>query len=243
MSVAVWRDLCAVAPSPDLRDRLRSDLQRIRETNAGLAAHIAPAPCTPPACRASTTARSSRPTSSRRAPRGADPRARPPSAPRCAATCGSIVVLVDFPDKEMTADRRSTSRTCSSPPGVLPHGSVAGVLQRGHRRPRRHRRRGRRPVADAADARLVRQRQLRHRPARPATPRAHFMAQRRRDGRRPAVDFGPYDNDGNGFVDAFVVVHAGRGGEETGNSGDIWSHKWVLPDGVLRRRHARSSPT
>jgi len=25
-------------------------------------------------------------------------------------------------------------------------------------------------------------------------------------------------------------VHAGRGGEETGDSGDIWSHKWVLPE-------------
>ena len=26
----------------------------------------------------------------------------------------------------------------------------------------------------------------------------------------PTVDFGPYDNDGNGFVDAFIVIHAGR---------------------------------
>ena len=45
----------------------------------------------------------------------------------------------------------------------------------------------------------------------------------------PHVNFGPYDNDGNGFVDAFIVVHAGSGGEQTGNSGDIWSHKWTLP--------------
>jgi len=44
------------------------------------------------------------------------------------------------------------------------------------------------------------------------------------------VDFGPYDNAGNGYVDAFVVVHAGRGGEATGQPGDIWSHKWVLPE-------------
>ena len=27
------------------------------------------------------------------------------------------------------------------------------------------------------------------------------------------VDFTPYDNDGNGYVDALIVVHAGRGGE------------------------------
>jgi immune inhibitor A len=46
----------------------------------------------------------------------------------------------------------------------------------------------------------------------------------------PAINFGPYDNDGNGFVDAFIVVHAGAGGEASGNPGDIWSHKWTLED-------------
>ncbi len=45
----------------------------------------------------------------------------------------------------------------------------------------------------------------------------------------PSVNFQPYDNDGNGFVDAFIVVHAGPGGEVTGNAGDIWSHKSTLP--------------
>jgi immune inhibitor A len=35
----------------------------------------------------------------------------------------------------------------------------------------------------------------------------------------PDVNFAPYDNDGNGFVDAFIVVHAGPGAEETGNEG------------------------
>ena len=47
------------------------------------------------------------------------------------------------------------------------------------------------------------------------------------------VDFGPYDNDGNGFVDAFIVVHAGPGAEVTLDGGDIWSHKWTLPDEPL----------
>jgi len=42
------------------------------------------------------------------------------------------------------------------------------------------------------------------------------------------VNFAPYDNDGNGFVDAFIVLHAGPGAEETGNNDHIWSHKWVL---------------
>jgi len=31
MSVAVWRDLCAVAPSPELRERLRDELRQLRE--------------------------------------------------------------------------------------------------------------------------------------------------------------------------------------------------------------------
>jgi immune inhibitor A len=42
-------------------------------------------------------------------------------------------------------------------------------------------------------------------------------------------DLQKYDNDGNGFVDAFIVVHAGRGAEETGNTENIWSLKWQLP--------------
>ncbi|HYI12271.1 MAG TPA: M6 family metalloprotease domain-containing protein [Thermoanaerobaculia bacterium] len=41
------------------------------------------------------------------------------------------------------------------------------------------------------------------------------------------------DNDDNGFVDAFVVIHAGRGAEETKSNGDIWSHKWVLANGAV----------
>ena len=60
-------------------------------------------------------------------------------------------------------------------------------------------------------------------------PRAQHMARDAAIAADPAVNFQPYDNDGNGFVDAFVVIHAGAGGEATGNPGDIWSHKWVLP--------------
>jgi len=42
------------------------------------------------------------------------------------------------------------------------------------------------------------------------------------------VTFDGYDALGNGLVTALFVVHAGSGGEETGNVGDIWSHKWGL---------------
>jgi len=61
-------------------------------------------------------------------------------------------------------------------------------------------------------------------------PRANILAQDAVKAADPSVDFKPYDNDGNGYVDAFIVVHAGMGGEETGDPGDIWSHKWVLPE-------------
>lgn len=37
------------------------------------------------------------------------------------------------------------------------------------------------------------------------------------------------DNDGNGCIDAFIVIHAASGAEVTGNTNDIWSVKWVLP--------------
>ncbi len=51
-------------------------------------------------------------------------------------------------------------------------------------------------------------------------------------------DFSQFDNDGpdgiphsaddDGEIDALFVVHAGPGGEETGLTTDIWSHKWNL---------------
>jgi len=62
-----------------------------------------------------------------------------------------------------------------------------------------------------------------------AQPNARTMARDALVAANADVDFGPYDNDGNGFVDAFVVVHAGGGAEQTGSNDDIWSHKWVLP--------------
>jgi immune inhibitor A len=61
------------------------------------------------------------------------------------------------------------------------------------------------------------------------TARANVMARDAAAAADPNVNFGLYDNDNNGFVDAFIVVHAGGGGEQTGNPGDIWSHKWTLP--------------
>jgi len=40
----------------------------------------------------------------------------------------------------------------------------------------------------------------------------------------PLVDFSDYDGDGDGFVDALWLIHAGPGMEETHDPNDIWSH-------------------
>lgn len=54
----------------------------------------------------------------------------------------------------------------------------------------------------------------------------------------PWVDFSAYDNNGDGFVENLIVVHAGRGAEYTGSAADLWSHQWetsqpVAVDGVF----------
>ncbi len=72
-----------------------------------------------------------------------------------------------------------------------------------------------------------------------ALPNAQTMARDALVAADPTVNFDPYDNDGNGFVDAFIVIHAGGGGEETGNSGDIWSHKWVIDGGARKVDHTQ----
>jgi immune inhibitor A len=50
------------------------------------------------------------------------------------------------------------------------------------------------------------------------------------------IDLKKYDNKhrADGYVDAFIIVHAGRGGEETKDVNDIWSCKWNLPGRVAR---------
>lgn len=44
----------------------------------------------------------------------------------------------------------------------------------------------------------------------------------------PHINFADFDEDGDGFVDALFVVHAGPGAEETGNPDYVWSHQWQL---------------
>ena len=54
------------------------------------------------------------------------------------------------------------------------------------------------------------------------------------DAADPYVDFSEYDHDGDGWVDGFIVVHAGPGAEQTGSDDDIWSHKWQMQSVVVK---------
>ncbi len=61
----------------------------------------------------------------------------------------------------------------------------------------------------------------------------------------PAIDFSPYDNDGDGYIDALFIVHTGPGAEFSGSGDDIWSHAWSIPgggyltdDGVRAQRYS-----
>jgi len=65
-----------------------------------------------------------------------------------------------------------------------------------------------------------------------AAPNAQTMAKDAAVASNPAVNYALYDNDGDSFVDAFVVIHAGTGAEVTGSGNDIWSHKWTLSGGA-----------
>ncbi len=138
-----------------------------------------------------------------------------------------IVVLVDFEDRPMTADKEHFEELFFSQ-GQLPTGSVRDFYQEvtnglidiegevvgPYRLPR--------TLAAYANG---------HSGTGEALPNARTMARDAAEAADPEVDFGPYDNDGNGYVDAFIVVHAGPGGEASGDTNDIWSHKWVLDGG------------
>ena len=45
-----------------------------------------------------------------------------------------------------------------------------------------------------------------------------------------SVNFGQFDQDNDGFIDAISVIHSGYGAETGGGGGNwIWSHRWGLP--------------
>jgi immune inhibitor A len=67
-----------------------------------------------------------------------------------------------------------------------------------------------------------------------AIPNAQTMARDALTAATPAIaDWTVFDNDHDGFVDAFIVIHAGPGAEVTGNVNQVWSHKWTLNGGAV----------
>jgi immune inhibitor A len=133
------------------------------------------------------------------------------------------VVLVEFPGKKMAAAKAHFERLFFST-GQIPTGSVAeyfaeashGLVSIGgkvvgpYELPQKVE-----YYADGACGKTQKVKEM----ARDALAKAN-----------PDLDFSNYDNDGDGYVDAFVVVHAGRGAEQTDHKDDIWSHKWTLPE-------------
>ncbi|MHA7292225.1 M6 family metalloprotease domain-containing protein [Arthrobacter sp. MDT3-24] len=217
-------DLCVVAPDPELNEKLKDQFQRLRQRAPQfLGQHLAlkrprqvglndgliyPGTYYP----TGTTAAVAQRAALERAPlRGA---------------VRVVVVLADFSDRAMPAGALDRFRQLFFSTGELANGSVReyfadvsgglitmeGEVVGPYRMPR--------TLAAYAGADNGTQ---------PATPNARTLANDALSAANADVNFLPYDNDGNGYVDAYIVVHAGRGAEQSGSAGDIWSHKWVLP--------------
>jgi immune inhibitor A len=216
---------CTVAPSPELKERWTNELTRtLRRKRADDAPVLGLEPeptrlgfndgviMPPEVFPAGTPMATIRSAAADRAPlRG---------------TVRVAVVLVDFSDKQMAATTQHFQDLFFST-GVLPHGSVKeyysevtnglvtldGVVVGPYRMPQALAWYANNGSGIGKNGTAFRSPTLAHDAAVASDA---------------AINFGPYDNDGNGFVDAFIVVHAGSGAEQTGSLGDIWSHKSTL---------------
>ncbi len=217
-------DLCVMPPAAELRGRIVTELAELRNRADSFLA---------PRLRLSETDRPGF-NDGLIIPGTRYPAGTPAEVARRAAldraplrgTVRVVVVLVDFPDKPIAAGTAGRLRDLFFSTGVLEHGSVKeyysdvtgglitldGEVAGPYTLPR--------GIAVYAGAENGTQ---------ATEPNARTMAADALRAADPDIDFTPYDNDGNGYVDAFIVVHAGRGAEESGAAGDIWSHKWVLP--------------
>jgi immune inhibitor A len=220
---------CMVAPSPELQERLKAEIERsrtsLRRGAPGIVSTLL------------QVRHTDRPglNDGLIIPGNYYPAGTPLGIVRSAAadrsplrgTVRVIVVLVDFSDQVMAQTTAQINDLFFST-GVLPHGSVkeyyrevtnnlidiTGQVVGPYRMPR--------TMAEYAHGESG---------MGATSPNARTLAQDAVQAADAAVNFGPYDNDGNGFVDAFIVVHAGPGAEVTGSTNQIWSHKWVLEGG------------
>jgi len=215
---------CTVAPSPELADRIKEELAALADSDflQELGAQVRITLPSRPGLNDGLIIPGSY------FPLGTSiDRVRSAAADRAPlhGTLRVVIVLVDFSDQNMAQTQQHFQDLFFST-GVLPHGSVkeyftevthglvtlAGEVVGPYRLPM--------TMAQYAHGASG---------LGNVAPNARNMALDALQAADPDVNFGQYDNDGNGFVDAFVVVHAGPGGEQTGQAGHIWSHKWVLP--------------
>lgn len=215
---------CMIGPSPDLKEKLKKELDKLKKNLGSFALSnmlkplgksrlgLNDALLQPGKVFAlGTSAEKARSISAAKTP--------------LKGTLRVVVVLVDFSDKVMTKSRKHFQDLFFSE-GVVPTGSVkeyykevsnglvniAGEVVGPYRMPKTLKKYA--GNGAGTDNGL---------------PNARTMAMDAAKAANPKINFAQYDNDNDGYVDAFVVIHAGRGAEETGNNNDIWSHKWVLP--------------
>jgi len=218
-----YGERCLVAPAPQLRARIRERLRRASDAGVVAGRRLAVRPQNRPGFNdgliipgtqfpLGTGLREVRRAAAERAPLRGDVRV--------------IVVLVDFADAPMTQSTEHFRELFFSE-GKIPTGSVreyftevssnliklTGEVVGPLRLPR--------TLATYAGGGSGVDNPV---------PNARTMARDAAQLANPTVDFSPFDNDGNGFVDAFIIIHAGEGAEETGSANHIWSHKWVLTD-------------
>jgi len=218
-------DCCMVAPSPELRNRIRSELETLRETASGPVANLLKVKSeTPPGLNDGLVYPGSL------FPLGTPVRLIRNAAADRTPISGSvrvIVVLVEFSDRKFSLNRQHYEELFFSQ-GVLPNGSV-----------REYYREVTNQLVDIIGE-VVGPFTLPLSLAQYSNgasgmgmdlPNARSMARHAAQAADPNVDFGDYDNNGDGFVDAFIVLHAGPGAEVTGDPNGIWSHKWVLANG------------
>lgn len=222
-------DRCMIPPSPELRARMKEELSRLSATASIFGAGLEFREPRAPGLNDGLIV-----------PGSYFPLGTPLAAVRSEAASRAplrgalrvVIVLVDFSDRPMGHghDRRHFEDLFFSRK-VLPSGSVreyfhevshglvdiVGEVVGPYRMPR--------TLAEYANGKSGMS---------SAEPNARTLARHAAEAANRDVNFAPYDNNGDGFVDAFIVVHAGAGGEQTGNGGDIWSHKWVLANGEFK---------
>jgi len=139
-----------------------------------------------------------------------------------------IVVLVEFSDKKMTQTKKHFEDLFFST-GVIPTGSVKEYYREASNNLVDF-------TGEVAGPFLLPKKLSEYAHGASGTgstsPNARTMAKDAAVAANPTVNYAPYDNNADGFIDAFIVIHAGKGAEQTGSPNDIWSHKWVLEGGA-----------